>query len=44
MQQEFSQINELKEAQELSVFDFDSINSVYENILKKIPVSFEYGK
>ena len=41
---EFSQINELKENQELSVFDFDSINSVYENILKKIPVSFEYGK
>lgn len=40
----FSQINELKEKQELSVFDFDSINSVYENILKKIPVSFEYGK
>lgn len=40
----FSRINELKEKQELSVFDFDSINSVYENILEKIPVSFEYGK
>lgn len=40
----FSRTNELKEKQELSVFDFDSINSVYENILEKIPVSFEYGK
>lgn len=40
----FSRINELKEKQEFSVFDFDSINSVYENILEKIPVSFEYGK
>lgn len=40
----FSQINELEEGQKLSVFDFDSINSVYENILKKIPVSFEYGR
>ncbi len=41
---EFSLINDLKEEDKLSTFDFDSINLVYEYILKKIPVSFEYGK
>lgn len=38
----FNQINELKEKEKF--LKFDLINTIYENILKKIPVSFEYGK